>query len=103
MPPDGTTVQREALGTGPRLFAPQQLRLPGAYGISAWWPPRARQARQKHAFQVLSSLNHPAHSAQHPGPGPGLGAVLHICTQATEPAFTKLPLSFPSILPSELL
>lgn len=36
-------------------------------------------------------------------PNPVLGAGEQVYTQATDPAFTKLPPSFPSILPSEFL
>lgn len=59
-----------------------------------------------HASRVLSSLNYLFSKNlldSYPMPNPVLGAGEQVYTQATDPAFTKLSPSFPSILPSEFL
>ena len=80
MPPDGTTVQREALGTGPRLVTPQQLRLPGASGISTCGGLRGqgRPARSRMVEAMPSGFCHPSITllVQHNILGRALGWVL---------------------------
>ena len=70
-----------------------------AHPEAEWWRlclPSSVILELSHSFNksILSSSSMPS---------PGLGAEEQIYTQATGPAFKKLPPGFPSILPSEFL